>query len=585
MAALDAFVYALAAFLGNVGVAVTGFGMAIVFLFVWQICILLGYEGDDVKYAVFIQTLALAAALPFLMYEAKIREHATRALLLPFIPVTIISTPLGNFASESANVDTVRMVAGIVVSVVAVWELYRNRTLICSFCCPTGSSRVQDNINANPMPKQSRPNVYFMVGSQRSGSNWLRVMINQSKVIAGPHPPHILKCFKPLLHKYGDLQISTNYEILVDHVCAFVERNPVTWVDISGKPIIFDRADVFRRCEDSVAETSSKKRTLVAIFDALMNVFTERNGKHTWICKSMGYAKFHAELLEHYGPSLRYVYLHRDPRDVAMSFSAAVVGDSHYYSIIMAWRELQSHCLRILQETVGRRPKMMHVVTYEQLLQDQKWYMKILFDFLEAPFPEEEVMHANKSTEAIFSASKSSLWSNLTRNPAEEQGFRQAQLQKWRHPETGMSLTDIRLVESLVHDIMKQMGYKLHSINEAEPPEQYSEEQVAEFKRLNAEGVELKKSKLAAEDPTDLERRLHQEAVLSFPVFCDVNRGGRLPPLGSENDIVVDNTTPGRRPEPLPPGKVPVAIVVEQAAAAASGGMEESAGGVGGDSN
>lgn len=38
--------------------AVTGFGQAIIFLFVWNIADLLDYDGDF-KYAVFIQSLAL----------------------------------------------------------------------------------------------------------------------------------------------------------------------------------------------------------------------------------------------------------------------------------------------------------------------------------------------------------------------------------------------------------------------------------------------------------------------------------------------------------------------------------------------
>ncbi len=59
--AVDIVVLSLCAFIGNVGVALTGFGMAIVYLFVWQIAVLSGYQSDF-KYAVFIQALALLAA-------------------------------------------------------------------------------------------------------------------------------------------------------------------------------------------------------------------------------------------------------------------------------------------------------------------------------------------------------------------------------------------------------------------------------------------------------------------------------------------------------------------------------------------
>ena len=45
-------------FVGNIGAALTGFGQAIIFLFVWQIVDLAGYNGDF-KNAVFIQALSL----------------------------------------------------------------------------------------------------------------------------------------------------------------------------------------------------------------------------------------------------------------------------------------------------------------------------------------------------------------------------------------------------------------------------------------------------------------------------------------------------------------------------------------------
>ncbi len=67
------------------------------------------------------------------------------------------------------------------------------------------------------------------IGTQRSGSNLLRTMLNQLPEIAAPHPPHILRTFEPLLPIYGDLDQNGNFESLVNDVCSWVERNPVTW--------------------------------------------------------------------------------------------------------------------------------------------------------------------------------------------------------------------------------------------------------------------------------------------------------------------------------------------------------------------
>ena len=45
-----------------------------------------------------------------------------------------------------------------------------------------------------------------MIGTQRSGSNLLRVMLDGIREIAAPHPPHILQRFLPLLPKYGEME-------------------------------------------------------------------------------------------------------------------------------------------------------------------------------------------------------------------------------------------------------------------------------------------------------------------------------------------------------------------------------------------
>lgn len=73
--------------------------------------------------------------------------------------------------------------------------------------------------------------VFFMIGSQRSGSNWLRTTLDEREDLAGPHPPHIVRDFMPILHKFGDLDNGERLRVLMDHVCTFVatssRRQPV----------------------------------------------------------------------------------------------------------------------------------------------------------------------------------------------------------------------------------------------------------------------------------------------------------------------------------------------------------------------
>src|SRR5712691_9905395 len=95
----------------------------------------------------------------------------------------------------------------------------------------------------------------FMIGIQRSGSNLLRLMLNQLPEIATPHPPHILHHIMPLVSRYGALNNPVAFSLLVDDVCHLAELNPVSW-----EGVVLDRKDIIARC---------RKPSLVAAFGAV----------------------------------------------------------------------------------------------------------------------------------------------------------------------------------------------------------------------------------------------------------------------------------------------------------------------------
>ena len=112
-----------------------------------------------------------------------------------------------------------------------------------------------------------------IIGTQRSGSNLLRLMLNQINGVFAPHPPHILSVFHPLLPAYGDLSIQDNFKTLIDDVCSLVELNPVPWENAR-----LNRGEIFE---------TSEKGSLVEIFKNIYESSARRNNANVWICKSM----------------------------------------------------------------------------------------------------------------------------------------------------------------------------------------------------------------------------------------------------------------------------------------------------------
>ncbi|CAK0843771.1 unnamed protein product [Prorocentrum cordatum] len=537
--AVDVFVYTLATFLGNVGVAVTGFGMAIVYLFVWQVARLCGWEAGF-KHAVFIQAIGLFAAQPLLLRQANIRKHGSRNLLKLFVPVTVLSTPLGQWLGIYVDEKAVQTAGGVVICLFAAFEVFRNRRLLLEALRgpPRSGPRREGAEREGPggaaagdgegEPDRSAERVFFMIGSQRSGSNWLRTMMDEREDIAGPHPPHIFDNFLPILDKFGDLGQATNREVLVDHVLTFVERNQVPWTDRKGRLLTFDRGQVFRAVErEADAEALSGMEILMVIFNEVYDTHARANFKRTWLCKSMGMSRYHDTLLKFYGKDrLRYIYLVRDPRDVAMSFMNTPVGDCHYHAIATKWAQLQESALKIADAC----PDMVHVLRYEDLLQDKLLAMKSLFEFVgkeqfaskrqasvSSVLPmtdlEAKCEDARSGTESKKAAGLSKQFCNLTLGD----DFAKGQFAKWLHGTPPMPTGDVILVENVTWDTMQRFGYMPSIVSVTQDPAAYSKSELETFEKLNREGIEKMNADLEEEDPEDARRRRWQAAVLAFP--------------------------------------------------------------------
>lgn len=208
----------------------------------------------------------------------------------------------------------------------------------------------------------------FMVGEQRSGSNLLRLILNESSSIAAPHPPHILQRFMPLLPVYGSLNKQKSFKRLIDDVCRLVELNPVPWDKVK-----LDRKEILNRC---------KEKSLIAVYGAVMDIYAEAHNAKAWMCKSMQNIQW-AEDINRYFDKPKYIYLYRDPRDVTLSFTKAVIGEKHPYFIAKQWNDLQKLCIAQLIEN---GENTVFPISYENLLEDPETIVKELCKFLNIKF-------------------------------------------------------------------------------------------------------------------------------------------------------------------------------------------------------
>lgn len=318
-----------------------------------------------------------------------------------------------------------------------------------------------------------------ILGTQRSGSNLLRLMLNQLDEVFAPHPPHIISTFLPLLPAYGDLRKDHVFLQLIDDVCRLVELNPVPWSGIS-----LDRESILLRCQH---------RTLVEVFRRIYESGAQQHSARIWCCKSMQNVHY-IHLFPESGLHPFLIYLYRDGRDVALSFKKAIVGPKHVYHLAAQWKEEQELGLRCIAEAGSERAI---AVRYEDLLRHPGEEMRRICRFLGLPY-RDKVLDYYRSEESHLTAGSGAMWRNVAL-PIIPTNYN-------KYPRE-MPEEEIRLFESIAGRTLLQLGYPL-AFNGIDHPEVIPAAVIRKYDGLNAEMVQ---QSLHTASRTDLEIRKPQQ--------------------------------------------------------------------------
>lgn len=321
-----------------------------------------------------------------------------------------------------------------------------------------------------------------IVGTQRSGSNLLRLMLNQFNEITAPHPPHILQRFIPLLPVYGSLENKQNFLKLIDDVCVLVERNPVVWTGVK-----YNRQRIFTLC---------KSNTVFEIFRIIYDLKAEQDNAKFWACKSMANIQY-ASKMEEAGIRPLYIHLYRDGRDVACSFKKAIVGEKHVYHIANQWRKNQEACLA-LQTKVGNERFIQ--LSYENLIHSPEEEMKKLSSFLNVEF-NPKVFDFYKSEESKNTAVAGKMWANVTK-PILRSNFN-----KYKKELTEL---EVGIFEKQAGDILEKLTYLLEKTGIVNGRDFTT----TELNFFDEQNKQLKEEAVKSVDPDGIRLREGQELLL-----------------------------------------------------------------------
>ncbi len=321
-----------------------------------------------------------------------------------------------------------------------------------------------------------------IIGTQRSGSNLLRLMLNQLAGVFAPHPPHIMRTFYPLLKNYGDLEVDHHFMTLVDDVCRLVELNPVPW-----EPLRTDRNLIFEKCIN---------RSLTEVFRNIHEINAQAKGANCWFNKSMQNVKY-LDCFSKFGFSPKLIYLYRDGRDVALSFKNAIVGPKHIYNLAKKWTNEQEMSLSYVRKFGVEHAIML---SYESLLLQPEMELSRLCDFLGLEY-NRDVIEFYDSSESIRTADSGRMWSNL-KKPIIRSNFG-----KYKR---GLTAWEIAVFEQIAGGTLVKLGYPLSS-DSYEKKYEFTKEDIELF---NGQDEELVKKAHDNADPVDLFKRKRQEQFI-----------------------------------------------------------------------
>ena len=267
----------------------------------------------------------------------------------------------------------------------------------------------------------------YIIGTERSGSNLMRVILNAHPNIDVPHPPHLMKYFGGLAAGYGDLNQEGPRRALVTDVLRLIRTHISPW------EIAIDADEVVRNSTD-----------LMSVVGAIYDQHLRFTGKHRWGCKST-FMVHHVEAALNRDPGARFIWLVRDPRDVAASSKKSVFSPCHPVLTARLWRAQQEEALQVAQT----HPESVLRLRYEDLLGQPEASIRMVCDFLGEDFDPALLNHEQTSA-AQQGAQLSASWKNtaapiLTGNTG-----------KYK---TGLTEREIAMVEATSTPIMEELGY------------------------------------------------------------------------------------------------------------------------------
>jgi Sulfotransferase family len=283
----------------------------------------------------------------------------------------------------------------------------------------------------------------FLVCSERSGSNLIRNMMGSHSAICAPPPAHLFRLFLSNESNYGDLKRDANWDTLLNDIVTAFDNQLGIWNTRLGV--------------DDLQRHVLQRSAAAAIGSIYEEEANQEGATHLFI-KENHTARFASILRQAFNPC-RFVFLVRDPRDVAVSFLTTDSMPGGVAKAVDIWRADQmDNCS--LQSTFSES-NICHFLKYENLIKQPEIELRNLTDFVGLDF-EPQILNFHLNESVRRNAARIEAWSNLSKPVMKDNAGKF---------ESTLTRDEIEYVELCCFDLMKILGFELTVIDKlpAEP--------------------------------------------------------------------------------------------------------------------
>ncbi|HQU74545.1 MAG TPA: sulfotransferase, partial [Calditrichia bacterium] len=207
----------------------------------------------------------------------------------------------------------------------------------------------------------------FLLCSERSGSNLITRLMDNHSQYCGPSPTHAMRIVLENAAGYGDLQDPGNWELLIEDIADLFQAKMGVWATRWTRSELLqittpgDLSGLFRAFFEREARGHHKNRLFVK----------ENHLYRQW------------DFIRRHFPEARFVWLVRDPRDMALSWKKSPNLRGCAIRSASIWQQDQSACLSLYHQ-LENRPFILKI-HYEDLVADTPATLRKVCTFLDIP--------------------------------------------------------------------------------------------------------------------------------------------------------------------------------------------------------